>query len=114
MQGAFALHNLTLFSGGSRYRSGIQVACQCSLFAYVQKLGEVVGSSGMFYVFWQDYVFEADEQRLRKAAHLMVTCLAGSLALVGSRESMRSLLALQLRNVLTENIPGIEDQVRQM
>jgi hypothetical protein len=59
----------------------------------------------------QDFAFEPDEQRMRKAAHVMVTSLAGSLALVGSREPMRNMLAVQLRPLLAENIPGIEEQV---
>lgn len=44
----------------------------------------------------QDFAFEGDESNLRKAAHLMVSSLAGSLALVTCREPLRVALGNQL------------------
>ena len=49
----------------------------------------------------QDYALEENEGSMRKAAHLMVSSLAGSLALVTCREPLRSSLATQLRHLLT-------------
>lgn len=47
---------------------------------------------------------ESDEGRMRKAAHLMVSSLAGSLALVTCREPLRSSLAGQLRHLLANTM----------
>ena len=47
---------------------------------------------------------ESDEGRMRKAAHLMVSSLAGSLALVTCREPLRSSLAAQLRHLLANTM----------
>ena len=41
---------------------------------------------------------------MRKAAHLMVSSLAGSLALVTCREPLRSSLATQLRHLLANTM----------
>ena len=50
----------------------------------------------------QDFAFESDGQRMRKAAHLMVTSLAGSMALVSCRDAMRISLSSQLRSLLAD------------
>ena len=47
---------------------------------------------------------EEDEASMRKAAHLMVSSLAGSLALVTCREPLRSSLATQLRHLLANSM----------
>jgi len=47
---------------------------------------------------------EEDEGSMRKAAHLMVSSLAGSLALVTCREPLRSSLATQLRHLLANSM----------
>jgi len=47
---------------------------------------------------------EEDESSMRKAAHLMVSSLAGSLALVTCREPLRSSLATQLRHLLANSM----------
>ena len=52
----------------------------------------------------QDYAMEEDEASMRKAAHLMVSSLAGSLALVTCREPLRSSLATQLRHLLANSM----------
>jgi CCR4-NOT transcription complex subunit 1 len=49
----------------------------------------------------KDYAVDPDEGRLRSAAHLMVSSLAGSLALVTCKEPLRVSLANQLRALLT-------------
>lgn len=62
----------------------------------------------------QDFAFEADVARMRKAAHLMVTSLAGSMALVSCRNAMRASLSGQLRALLADLGGGaaIEEEVR--
>ena len=52
----------------------------------------------------QDYALEENEGSMRKAAHLMVSSLAGSLALVTCREPLRSSLATQLRHLLANTM----------
>ena len=52
----------------------------------------------------KDYAVDPDEGRLRSAAHLMVSSLAGSLALVTCKEPLRVSLANQLRALLTGQI----------
>lgn len=47
---------------------------------------------------------EENEGSMRKAAHLMVSSLAGSLALVTCREPLRSSLATQLRHLLANTM----------
>ncbi|KAJ3184471.1 hypothetical protein HDU85_001776 [Gaertneriomyces sp. JEL0708] len=51
----------------------------------------------------KDFALEPDENRMRKAAHLMVSSLAGSLAAVSSREPLRSAMGAHLRNLLIQN-----------
>lgn len=62
----------------------------------------------------QDFAFEADGARMRKAAHLMVTSLAGSMALVSCRDAMRTSLSGQLRALLADSAGAgtIEEEVR--
>ena len=48
----------------------------------------------------KDFAMEPDEKKLRQAAHLMVSSLAGSLALVTCKEPLKVSLVNQLKNVL--------------
>ena len=50
----------------------------------------------------KDFAVEPDGARLRKAAHLMVSSLAGSLALVTCREPLKASTATQLRALLQQ------------
>ena len=50
----------------------------------------------------KDFAVEPDGARLRKAAHLMVSSLAGSLALVTCREPLKASVATQLRALLQQ------------
>lgn len=52
----------------------------------------------------QDFAVEPDEQRVRKAAHLMVGSLAGSLALVTCRDPLRTSLTNRLRSLLAQGL----------
>ncbi|KAJ3024175.1 hypothetical protein HKX48_005578 [Thoreauomyces humboldtii] len=51
----------------------------------------------------KDFALEPDEGRMRKAAHLMVSSLAGSLASVSSREPLRVSMMSHLRSLLVQN-----------
>jgi len=50
----------------------------------------------------KDFAVEPDAARMRKAAHLMVSSLAGSLALVTCREPLKASVASQLRALLNQ------------
>jgi CCR4-NOT transcription complex subunit 1 len=50
----------------------------------------------------KDFVTESDEEKLRKASHLMARKLAGSLALVTGKEPLKSRLPTHLRESLGE------------
>lgn len=53
----------------------------------------------------KDFAMEPDEVRMRKAAHQMVSSLAGSLALVTCKEPLRVSLSNQLRQLLSPSCP---------
>ncbi|KXZ45953.1 hypothetical protein GPECTOR_49g537 [Gonium pectorale] len=52
----------------------------------------------------KDFAGDADEGRLRKAAHLMVSSLAGSLSLVTAKDPLRISLTNQLRQMLQAQV----------
>ncbi|KAJ9513070.1 hypothetical protein QJQ45_029442, partial [Haematococcus lacustris] len=56
-----------------------------------------------------DFALEPDEGRMRKAAHLMVSSLAGSLALVTCKDPLRVALTATLRALLTNQLPSAND-----
>ncbi|KAJ9512793.1 hypothetical protein QJQ45_028993, partial [Haematococcus lacustris] len=57
----------------------------------------------------KDFALEPDEGRMRKAAHLMVSSLAGSLALVTCKDPLRVALTATLRALLTNQLPSAND-----
>jgi len=56
----------------------------------------------------KDFALDPDENRMRKAAHLMVSSLAGSLALVTCKDPLRVSLANNLRNLMAPHAGGLE------
>jgi hypothetical protein len=50
----------------------------------------------------QDFALEPDEGRMRKAAHLMVSSLAGSLALVTCKDPLKVALTNTLRALINQ------------
>ena len=52
----------------------------------------------------QDFAFESNEQRMRAAAHLMASSLAGAYAMNQCREPMRASLGSQLHALLKPNL----------
>ena len=56
----------------------------------------------------QDFAFESNEQRMRAAAHLMASSLAGAYAMNQCREPMRTSLLTQLHALLKPSLdPGV-------
>ncbi|KAF7728004.1 hypothetical protein EC973_006769 [Apophysomyces ossiformis] len=55
----------------------------------------------------KDFAMESDENRMRKAAHLMAQNLAGSLAMVTCKEPLRLSMVTNLRNIFVAN--GLTD-----
>ena len=51
----------------------------------------------------KDFALEGNDEKMRKAAHLMAQNLAGSLALVTCKEPLRSNMANHIRSIFTEN-----------
>ncbi|KAJ3054880.1 hypothetical protein HDU99_007674, partial [Rhizoclosmatium hyalinum] len=56
----------------------------------------------------KDFALEPDEVKMRKSAHLMAQNLAGSLAIVSSRDPLRNGMMMQLTSLLRQN--GITEQ----
>lgn len=58
----------------------------------------------------KDFAMESDENKMRKAAQVMVANLAGSLALATCRESLRTSVTTHMRQLLTSSV-GSSDQL---
>jgi CCR4-NOT transcription complex subunit 1 len=56
----------------------------------------------------KDFAMEPDEAKMRKGAHLMVTNLAGSLALVTCKEPLRVSISQHLRQLLNTHAPALD------
>ncbi|ORY06821.1 Not1-domain-containing protein [Basidiobolus meristosporus CBS 931.73] len=56
----------------------------------------------------KDFAMEPNEEKMRKAAHLMVQNLAASLAVAASKDNLRSGIATHLRSMLLQN--GVSEQ----
>ncbi|CAM9685241.1 unnamed protein product [Ectocarpus sp. 6 AP-2014] len=56
----------------------------------------------------KDFAMEGDENKMRKAAHLMVSNLAGSLALVTCKEPLRVSIGNHMRSLLSTAAPGAD------
>lgn len=61
----------------------------------------------------KDFALEGDESKLRKAAHAMVQHLAGSLAMVTSKEPLRISITNHMRTLLMNNIATNEGKPNQ-
>ncbi|OQR91282.1 CCR4-NOT transcription complex subunit [Achlya hypogyna] len=62
-------------------------------------------------VILKDFATEADEAKMRKAAHVMVSSLAGSLALITAKDPLRNSIASHLRALLPTSDPHQVDHV---
>ena len=61
----------------------------------------------------KDFATEGDENKMHKAARLIVANLAGSLALVTCRDPLRSSISTHLRQLLTNTAGGAEKLTEQ-
>ena len=57
----------------------------------------------------KDFAMEPDDKRMQKAAHMMVSNLAGSLALVTCKDPLRVAIGNQLRQLIMQGTPTRED-----
>ncbi|KDO28102.1 hypothetical protein SPRG_06770 [Saprolegnia parasitica CBS 223.65] len=62
-------------------------------------------------VILKDFATEVDEAKMRKAAHVMVSSLAGSLALITAKDPLRNSIASHLRSLLPTSDPHQVDHV---
>lgn len=62
----------------------------------------------------KDFAMEADENKMRKAAHLMVSNLAGSLALVTCKEPLRVSIGNHMRSLLATGAPHADQGTTEM
>jgi CCR4-NOT transcription complex subunit 1 len=51
----------------------------------------------------KDFALEGNDEKMRKAAHLMVQSLSGSLAAVSTREPLRVSIIAHIKNLLLQN-----------
>ncbi|OQS03875.1 CCR4-NOT transcription complex subunit, partial [Thraustotheca clavata] len=62
-------------------------------------------------VILKDFATESDDVKMRKAAHVMVSSLAGSLALITAKDPLRNSIASHLRSLLPTSDPHQVDHV---
>lgn len=76
----------------------------CEIITPVVERSVTIACYTTYELIMKDFALEPDEQRMRKAAHLMVSSLAGSLALVTCKDPLRVSLCNQLRQMLQGNV----------
>ncbi len=86
----------------------VPVAVDCAIREIVQPVVErsvTIACITTRELIMKDFAVEQDESKIRKAAHLMVTSLAGSLALVTCKEPLRMSISTHLRQLLNTHAP---------
>jgi CCR4-NOT transcription complex subunit 1 len=78
----------------------------CDIITPVVERSVTIACMTTYELVTKDYATDPDESRLRQAAHLMVSSLAGSLALVTCKEPLRVSLSNQLRSMLQQLDPN--------
>jgi CCR4-NOT transcription complex subunit 1 len=78
----------------------------CDIITPVVERSVTIACMTTYELVTKDYATDPDESRLRQAAHLMVSSLAGSLALVTCKEPLRVSLSNQLRSMLAQLDPN--------
>lgn len=76
----------------------------CEIITPVVERSVTIACMTTYELVSKDYAVDPDEARMRSAAHLMVSSLAGSLALVTCKEPLRVSLGNQLRQMLQGNV----------
>jgi CCR4-NOT transcription complex subunit 1 len=102
--------NLLLFQQTPSLKRVVPVAVDRAIRDIIQPVVErsvTIGVMTTRELVIKDFAMEPDETKLRQAAHLMVSNLAGSLALVTCREPLRQSMVSHLRTLLS---PSVQDQ----
>lgn len=86
----------------------------CDIITPVVERSVTIACMTTYELVTKDYATDPDETRLRQAAHLMVSSLAGSLALVTCKEPLRVSLSNQLRSMLQQLDPNTLEQAVQV
>jgi CCR4-NOT transcription complex subunit 1 len=86
----------------------------CDIITPVVERSVTIACMTTYELVTKDYATDPDEARLRQAAHLMVSSLAGSLALVTCKEPLRVSLSNQLRSMLQQLEPNTLEQAVQV
>lgn len=86
----------------------------CDIITPVVERSVTIACMTTYELVTKDYATDPDESRLRQAAHLMVSSLAGSLALVTCKEPLRVSLSNQLRSMLQQLEPNTLEQAVQV
>lgn len=86
----------------------------CDIITPVVERSVTIACMTTYELVTKDYATDPDESRLRQAAHLMVSSLAGSLALVTCKEPLRVSLSNQLRSMLQQLEPNMLEQAVQV
>jgi CCR4-NOT transcription complex subunit 1 len=76
----------------------------CEIITPVVERSVTIACMTTYELVTKDFANDPDESRLRAAAHLMVSSLAGSLALVTCKEPLRVSLSSQLRQMLQPSV----------
>lgn len=76
----------------------------CEIITPVVERSVTIACMTTYELVTKDYANDPDENRMRAAAHLMVSSLAGSLALVTCKEPLRVSLSNQLRQMLQPQV----------
>ncbi|KAI9341268.1 CCR4-Not complex component, Not1-domain-containing protein [Zopfochytrium polystomum] len=97
---------LSIFSTQPQMRRIVHIAIDRAIREIVQPVVErsiTIAGIATRELILKDFALEPNEDRMRKAAHLMVQNLSGNLAAVSSREPLRISMMAQLRNLLLQN-----------
>ncbi|KAH6563032.1 hypothetical protein BASA62_008802 [Batrachochytrium salamandrivorans] len=100
-------HNISLFSIHPSLKRIVHTSidrsiCEVIMSPVVERSVAIAVISSRELII-KDFSMEPNEDKMRKAAHLMVQSLAGSLASVSSREPLRVSMLLNLRSILLQN-----------
>ncbi|RUS35473.1 CCR4-Not complex component, Not1-domain-containing protein [Jimgerdemannia flammicorona] len=98
--------NLTLFATQPALRRLVSIAVDKAIREIIGPVVErsvtIAGLSTRDMII-KDFAMEPDENKMRKAAHLMVQNLAGSLAMVTCKEPLRLSMVTHMRNLFLQN-----------
>jgi len=100
---------ISLFNANSSLKRVVPIAVDRAIREIIQPVVErsvTIACITTKELITKDYAMESDENKMRKAAQLMVSNLAGSLALVTCKEPLRASISTHLKQLLTAAIQG--------